>query len=147
MIPHIAFSVPGSGFRVPGSFLTFRARLRRVLPSFDPPLEVRLAATSNPERPGRHILGDGRARRDVSAFADAHWRHQLAVAPDEGALFDDRLVLPLAVEIARNGPGADVHIGSDRRVAEIGQMACLRPGTKRGFLQLDEVANFGPLPN
>src|SRR5205823_776703 len=79
-----------------------------------PAVDVALLARADGERSFRHVLADRSAAADVRALADRHRRHQLGVAADERAVLDDRPILLLAVVVARDGAGADVHLRADR---------------------------------
>ena len=76
-------------------------------------------AARDRQRLRRDVLGDRRSGGDVGVLADAHRRDQLAVAADERAVLDDRLMLVHAVVVAGDRAGADVDLLADRRVAEI----------------------------
>src|SRR5215813_11252816 len=101
----------------------------------DPAVEVPLLARADRQRAGRNVLADRGAAADVCALADRDRRHQLRVAADERAVLDRRLVFLLAVVVARDRAGADVHLRADRRVAEIREMPGLRAGAEHGLLQ------------
>src|SRR5439155_3998513 len=60
---------------------------------------------------------------------------------DEGAVFDDGLVLVHAVVVAGDGPAADVDLGADVGVAEIAEMIRLRAAAEARLFRLDEVAD------
>ena len=106
-----------------------------------PAFLVLLSAARDAQRAGRHVLGDRRSGRHVGARADRHRRDELRVAADEDAVLDHRRVLVDPVVVARDRARADVHLLADRRVAEVGQVAGLRPAPEPGLLQLDEVAD------
>src|SRR5438128_7815327 len=107
----------------------------------DPVFDVALLARRNGERIGRNVFTNRGAAADVRAFADRDRRDELRVAPDERAVFDRRLIFLLAVVVARDRAGADVHLLADCGVAEIGEMSGLRPGAEHRLLQLDEVTD------
>ena len=54
-----------------------------------------------------------------------------------GSIFEE------AVVIAGDGPGADVGVGADFGVAEIGEVADLGAGAQCGGFDLDEIADLG----
>ena len=83
---------------------------------------------------------------DVCAFPHADRRDQLRVAADEGAVFDHRLVLVLAVVVAGDRARADVHVGADRRVAQIRQVIGLRPGPSVVFFSSTKLPILAPSP-
>ena len=68
---------------------------------------------------------------------------ELRVAADERAVADHRLVLVLAVVVARDGAGADVDVVADGGIAQVREVAGLRLAPQRRLLQLDEVADVG----
>src|SRR5262245_47152619 len=84
-----------------------------------PAFDIGLTPPCDAERPWRHILGDRRSRSDVGALSDTNGRNQLAVAADECAVLDVRLVFLFAVVIAGDRPSSDVHVGSDGCIAQI----------------------------
>src|SRR5689334_19400702 len=86
---------------------------------------VALLARGDRQRLGRDALTNRAAAADVRAFADRYRRHQLRVAADERAVLDRRLVLLLAVEIAGDGAGADIHLLADHGIPEVRQVAGL----------------------
>ena len=53
------------------------------------------------------------------------------------------LIFEEAVVIAGDGPGADVGVGADFGVAEIGEVADLGAGAQCGGFDLDEIADLG----
>src|SRR5207247_8185021 len=91
------------------------------LSSLSPVRNVPLLAGADAKRAGRDVLTDRRAAADVGTAPHGDRGHQLRVAPDEGAVFNHGPVLFLAVVIAGDGAGADVHIFADGGVAEIRQ--------------------------
>ena len=99
------------------------------------------------ERTGRDVLSNRGAGADVRPFADRDRRDQLRVAADEGAIRNRRDLLPDAVVVARDRPGADVDARSDHRVAEIREMRRFGPFAEDGLLQLDEVADLCARPD
>src|SRR5574340_1137631 len=105
----------------------------------DPALFVHLPPAGDGERSGRDILDDRRSRANIGALSDANRRDELRIAANEGAVLDHRLVLLLAVVVARDRARADVHALADDRVAEIREVVRLRSPAERGLLQLDEV--------
>src|SRR5947208_869659 len=90
--------------------------------------------------PGRDIVRHHGARARHRAPADAYRRHKHRAAADECAVLDDRLVLGCAVIVARDRTRADVDLCADLRVADIAEVAGLRPTPDPRGLHLDEVA-------
>src|SRR6185369_12105351 len=82
-----------------------------LLPSLDPAVDDGLTSARDAERPRRYVLGDRRACGHIRAFAHAYGSDQLRIAADECAIFDDGVVLVLAVVIAGDGSSADVDLG------------------------------------
>ena len=56
---------------------------------------------------------------------------------------DQRLVLGEAVVVAGDGAGAEIGVGADMGVADIGEMVDLDAGLQRRGLGLDEIADPG----
>ena len=54
-------------------------------------------------------------------------------------------MLVLAVVVGSDGTAPDVHLGTDDRVAEIRQVLGLRSRPDDALLDLDEVADLGPV--
>ena len=73
----------------------------------------------------------------------AHRRDEGGVRADEGARADLGPVLVEAVVIAGDGAGADIGLGPDRGIAEIGEVVDLGAGAELGVLDLDEIADLG----
>jgi len=93
----------------------------RFLPAF----LVDLVRPRHRQRPCRHILRDARPRAYIPAVFNRHRRHQRGVAAHKNPIANPRCVLLHPVVVARNHPGANVGVGADHRVAQIGQMAGL----------------------
>src|SRR5262245_20574715 len=92
------------------------------------------------ERSGGHVARHRRPRADHRPLPDAHGRDQLTVRTDERPVLDHRLELLVAVVVARDGAGADVHLLADRRVAEVAEVVGLAALPDDRLLGLDEVA-------
>src|SRR5437588_7834667 len=134
MIPHMnSFSLRPS----PAPFALPLALLLLI----DPALDVPLLAGTDGQGARRDRFANCRAAAHVRALADGDRRHELRVAADEGAILDHGLMFFLAVVVARDRSGADVHVRADGRVAEIRQMHRLRSRPEHCFLELDEVAD------
>src|SRR6266545_3941799 len=104
-----------------------------------------LLAGTHGKAAGRYVLPNGRAAADIGAAADSDGGDKLRIAPDERTILDHGLLLFLAVVIARDRAGADVHLLADGGVAEIRQMAGLGARTENRFLQLDEITDVHAL--
>ena len=91
--------------------------------------------------PARDVLTDSGSRADVRVAANRDGRDELRVAADERAVVDGRDLLPGAVVVARDRPGADVDLFADDCVTEIREVSGFGPGTEFGFLDFDEIAN------
>src|SRR5205823_3175670 len=78
---------------------------------------------------------------DIDALADLDRRHQRRVRTDERAGPDLGVVLVETVIVAGDGAGADVGVGANMRIPEIGNMIGLGAGLDRGRLDLDEIAD------
>ena len=51
-----------------------------------------------------------------------------------------------AVVVARDGARADIHLGTNGRVAQVGEMIGLRARPERGLFQLHEISDFCAFP-
>src|SRR5262249_26034278 len=100
-----------------------------------------LATSAERQSPRWDVLGDHRAGTYVSALPDLDRRHQRRVRTNESAAADFGAVLGGAVVIAGNSAGADIGIGADRGVAQIGQMIGLGARFHHRFLDLDEITD------
>src|SRR6266542_7107392 len=125
-------------------------RPRRALgalrvPPVHPPLLRHLPRVAEREGTGGDGLGDDRAGRDVGAVADLDRRDEDRIGADEGSGADPGGVLPLAVVVAGDRPGADVRAGADEGVAEVSEVVRLRALAEHGLLGLDEVPDVGLL--
>ena len=69
---------------------------------------------------------------------------RLEFVPMKAPVADDRLVLVHAVVVARDGARAEVHVGAQRGVADVGEMRHLGAAADLRLLQLDEVADLRP---
>jgi hypothetical protein len=87
-----------------------------------PAFAVVLRTALHGHRVVRHVRGDDGAGADIGAVADFHRRHQRGVGAGEGARADRGLVLEEAVVVAGDGAGAEVGVGADMDVADIGEM-------------------------
>ena len=103
---------------------------------------VLLAAARDPERPRRHVFGDRAPGRHVGALPDANGGDELAVAPDEDVVLDNRSIFAEAVIIAGDRAGPDVDVAPDGGVAQVGQVRGLGAVAQRALLDLDEVPHF-----
>src|ERR1043166_8361061 len=130
MIPHITESLL---FFLAFGFLAFY-----------PPGDICLPPAGNPKGAVRDVLGDRGTGADVGLFPDAPRDNQLRVAADEGAVLDDGGILLPPVVVAGDRARPDVHLGPDRRVAEVGEVIGFRPGPHRRLLQLHEIADLCP---
>ena len=74
--------------------------LSRVSSCGRPSPRALLARAGDGQRPGRHVLGDHRARAHVGALPDGDGRHEARVGADERAGADSGLVLGGAVVVA-----------------------------------------------
>src|SRR5687768_18008225 len=141
MIPHISKSLVPA----PRKRGALRSGGRALFP-LDPAVDVALLAGADRQCARGYVLAYRRSAADIRAFADGDRRNQLRIAADEGAVFDDRLLLPDPVVVAGDRAGSDVYIRPDRRIAEVGEVICLGPGAHGRLLQLHKVPNFGLFP-
>src|SRR5262249_39697668 len=93
---------------------------------FRPIFFYHLPAAGNAQSIRRNIVRDRGTGRYVSALADSYRRNQLAIAADKDVVFDDGLILSLAVIVAGDRAGADINPVPDFGVADVGQMSGLR---------------------
>src|SRR6185437_1694074 len=119
--------------------LLFAALLRPT-----PTLDRGLLAAREGEVLGGRGGGDDRSRADRGVVAHLHRRDQRRVGTDEGTIADLGDVLVHAVVVARDGAGADVHVRTDLRVAEIGEVVGLAAFAEFGFLGFDEISDMRP---
>src|SRR5262249_22380634 len=117
------------------AFLLLRFALRH------PAVLVHLGLAGQRQSPRRHVLGDGRAGRDVGAVPDRDGGDELYVTADEGLLADPGRVVLLAVVVAGDDARADVRTGAHVGVAEIREVLRLDAPAEHGVLGLDEVAD------
>ena len=93
------------------------------------------------QRIGRHILCETRCRADVRAFADSNWCDQDTVAAYEYSVFNDRLVLLLAVVVARDRACAHVDVLADFGVSQISQVIGLRSFAEASFFHFYKISH------
>src|SRR6266436_7532301 len=105
---------------------------------------VDLAAAGNSQSIRRHVLRDGRTCGDVGAIPDAHGRDQGSIAADENFAPDRRRILVEAVVIAGNRARADIALGPDLRIAQVGKVHGFGAFADGAFLEFDEIADAGP---
>ena len=117
--------------------LLFGLRLLRTLPAF----ECHLLRARQGELTVGGFLGDGAARTRGRVTPDAHRRDQHVAGTDECAIRDGCRPLVHAIVVAGDRAGADVHVGADGRVADVGEVIRLAAIRDGGLLQLDEIAD------
>src|SRR5216683_4908923 len=113
---------------------------RLLLSALRPPLDVLLRHSGDGKRAWGHVLGNRGTRGDVRALADGDRRDELTVAAQEHPASHGRPVLVHPIVVAGDDSCADVRLGSDFRVSEVGQMERLYSAAQGGLLGLDEVA-------
>src|SRR5262249_39661911 len=113
--------------------------------ALDPALDEPHGRPAEHQRASRDVLRHRAARSDVRIVRDRHRRDQLRVAADLDARADAGEVLLEPVVVAGDGPGADVAVGSDLAVTQVGEVVGLRPRTDRRLLGLDEVSDVHAL--
>src|SRR6266540_684191 len=86
------------------------------------------------QRPGRNVLGDGRAGRRLRPITDGEGRNQHGIRSDEGAVTHDGAVLVLAVVVDEHRAGADVDVLADLGVADVGEVRHLAATPDAGLL-------------
>jgi hypothetical protein len=79
--------------------------------------------------------------------AYANGSYEGSIASDENVIADLGLMLRYAVVIAGDGPGADVRIAPDRRVADVTQVRHLRAFMNNRLLNLYEPSYMCALAN
>ena len=89
----------------------------------------------------RNVVGDAGCRSDVRALANAHRRHQRAVAANENVVVDDGLVLVDAIVIAGDRTSPNVYAGADLRVAQVREMIRLRSLPQLDLFGLNEITD------
>src|SRR6202171_6418668 len=95
----------------------------------DPAFLHPLWAALDRKRARRDTFGHDRAGGDERVRPDGDGRDHAAVAADEGAVADLRLVLVDAVVVHDDDAGADIHSIAHGRVADVGQVAGLGAST------------------
>src|SRR5262249_25468123 len=113
--------------------------------ALDPALDEPQGRPAEHEHAGGHVLRHRAAGSDVRIVGDRHRRDQLRVAADLDARADAGEVLLEPVVVAGDGPGADVAVGPDLAVTQVGEVVGLRPRADRGLLGLDEVSDVHAL--
>src|SRR4029453_11501172 len=110
-----------------------------------PALDEREGRPAHGERARRHVPPHRRAGGDVHVVRHRYRGDELRVAADEHPRADAREMLLEAVVVARYGASADVAVGADLAVAQIGEVIGLRAGAQHRLLGLDEVADVHAL--
>src|SRR5437588_11425359 len=106
-----------------------------------PPRLVHLAATADTQAIGGNVFGNRGPGSDVGVIADAHGRYENRVATNEHSLADRRGMLLKAIIVARDRSSANIGLGADLRIAEIGKVRHFRAFADDGLFRLHEVAN------
>src|SRR3990167_542934 len=101
-----------------------------------------LAAPRNGELALGRIMGNHRAGADGRFAADRYRRHQRGIGTDEGPVANDGGGLVHAIVVAGDGAGADVHAGTDLRIAQVAEVVRFRALAEAGLLGFDEVADM-----
>ena len=70
----------------------------------------------------RHVFGDGGAGADDAARAHVYRGHQGGVAADKRAFANNGAVFFMAIVIAGDGAGADVHIFANVGIAQVAEV-------------------------
>ena len=78
---------------------------------------------------------------DRSAAGDADRRNQLGVGADKNVVADKGFRLIRAVIVTGDSTSADIHVGANLRIAQIGKMTCLGAFAEASFLHFNEVAD------
>src|SRR3954454_2760513 len=110
-----------------------------------PSIAPLLAAATDTERIGGHVIGDHRAGAHHGTIANSHRRHQRRVGADERPGADVGVVLAETVIVAGDGARPDVGPRADTGVADIAQVVDLGSGLDHRLLDLDEVADVDAL--
>src|SRR3954468_14584766 len=110
-----------------------------------PSIAPLLAAATDTERIGGHVVGDHRAGAHHGTIANSHRRHQRRVGADKRTRADVSVVLAETVIVAGDGARPDVGPRADTGVADIAQVVDLGSGLDHRLLDLDEVADMDTL--
>src|SRR4029453_11313404 len=110
-----------------------------------PALDEREGRAAHGERACRHVLRHRRAGGDVHVVRHRYRGDELRVAADEHPRADAREMLLEAVVVARYGAGADVAVGADLAVAEIGGGIGFCAAAQHPLFGLDEVPDVPAL--
>lgn len=92
---------------------------------------------------GRDGAGDGGARGDVRAVADAEGGDELAVGADEDVVANVGAVFLDAVVVAGDDARADVAVGADVGIAQIGEVARFYAAAQAAVFDFDKIADAG----
>src|SRR5580658_1478230 len=106
-----------------------------------PALDRDLARAPDCQLITRRILRDRGACADRRSGFDPHGRYEHAARADEDAVLDMGRPFVGAVVVARDGAGADVHIGAHDGITEVGEVVRLAADAELRVLQLHEVAD------
>ena len=103
-----------------------------------PPGLVHLAAAADTQAIGGNVFGNRGPRSNVGVIADAHGRYENRVATNEHSLADRRGMLLKAIIVARDRSSANIGLGTDLRIAEIGKVRHFRAFADDGLFRLHE---------
>src|SRR5512139_2127489 len=118
----------------------------RLLPG-NPQVECLLLRPAQRQRVRGDALRDRGPGADQRPLPHGDRRDQHRVAPDEHPVAEDGLVLGDPVVVAGDRPRPHVDLPPHHRVAEVREVVRLRPLADPALLDLDEVADVGPLPD
>src|SRR5215207_3282075 len=110
----------------------------------DPPLDVALRSDAERQSTGGHILADHRSGPGLRACTDPNRRHEHVVRPGVHLVADLGAGLGDVVVVGGDRPGAVIHPGADRGVADVRQVRHLAAVADRGVLRLHERADLAP---
>ena len=99
------------------------------------------------EHAGRDVVRHDRAGAGPRTVADRDRGDEHRVRADERVGADRRAVLPSAVEVGRDRPGADVRPLADVRVPDVAEVVLLDPGPDAAVLHLRVVAELRTAPD
>ena len=89
----------------------------------------------------RHIFRNHGAGAGARTAADSDRRHQHCARSYERAVADDGHVFVLSVIVAGNRAGADVHIATDFRIADVAEMTNVCALPDNAVLDFNEIAH------
>ena len=114
-----------------------------LLAGADPARFCDLTVTAQGQCAGRDIFCDAGCGSYVGCFSNGDWGDQGGVGTDKGAVADGGGVLLFSVVVASDGSGANVDVGAEGGISEVGEVVGLGAAPDFGVFGLHEVADVG----